>query len=133
MIGIVLASHGKLAKEMLRSAEMIMGPQENIIALSLEPEDDPMKLRENIKESIKKVSGDEGSIVLVDLMGGSPSNAAAYVAREGIPVITGMNLSILLELIGMRSRMVDDLIPNIIEAGKEGIIDIRKIFRGLNQ
>ncbi|WP_432666977.1 PTS sugar transporter subunit IIA [Wukongibacter baidiensis] len=132
MIGIVLASHGRLAKEMLNSAEMIMGPQENIIALALEPNDDPMKLKESIKESVEKVTGDEGVIVLVDLMGGSPSNAAAYVAKEGIPVITGMNLSILLELIGMRYSMTDELIQNIIEAGKEGIIDIREIFRGLN-
>ncbi len=127
-----MASHGRLAKEMLNSAEMIMGPQENIIALALEPNDDPMKLKESIKESVEKVTGDEGVIVLVDLMGGSPSNAAAYVAKEGIPVITGMNLSILLELIGMRYSMTDELIQNIIEAGKEGIIDIREIFRGLN-
>lgn len=133
MIGIVLASHGKLAEEMLKSAEMIMGPQKNIIALALEPNDDPMKLKESIKESVEKVTGDEGAIVLVDLMGGSPSNAAAYMAKGGIPVITGMNLSILLELIGMRYNTSDGLVENIIEAGKEGIIDIRKIFRGLNE
>ncbi|WP_432403961.1 PTS sugar transporter subunit IIA [Wukongibacter sp. M2B1] len=132
MVGVVLASHGKLAEEMLKSVEMIMGPQENIIALALEPEDDPMELKERIKESVEKVKGDNGAIVLVDLMGGSPSNAAAYVAREGIPVITGMNLSILLELIGMCDKLTDELVLNIIEAGKEGIIDMREIFRGLN-
>lgn len=132
MVGVVLASHGKLAEEMLKSVEMIMGPQENIIALALEPEDDPMELKERIKESVEKVKGDNGAIVLVDLMGGSPSNAAAYVAREGIPVITGMNLSILLELIGMRDKLTDELVLNIMEAGKEGIIDMREIFRGLN-
>lgn len=132
MIGIVLVSHGELAKEMLKSAEMIMGPQENIITLALEPKDDPMELKESIKESVERVRGDGGAIVLVDLMGGSPSNAAAYVAKEGVPVITGMNLSILLELIGMRCKIADELIENIIEAGKEGIIDIREIFRGLN-
>ncbi|MTI65521.1 MAG: PTS sugar transporter subunit IIA [Firmicutes bacterium] len=128
MLGIVLVSHGKLAKEMLKSAEMIVGPQENIVTLALEANDDPMNLKETIKKSVKEVKGKEGAIILVDLMGGSPSNASAYVAKEGIPVITGMNLSILLELIGMRYSLVDEVVEHIIQIGKEGIIDIRKIF-----
>lgn len=129
MVGIVLVSHGKLSKEMLNSAEMIMGPQENIIALTLEPNDNPMVLSETIKESVRKVSSDEGTIILVDLMGGSPSNAAAYIAKEGVPVITGMNLPILLELIGMRFSPADELVEHIMQSGKEGIMDVRKIFK----
>lgn len=128
MVGIVLVSHGRFAVELLRSVEMIMGEQENIIALDLEPDDDPMKLSETLKLSIEKVKGNEGAIALVDLMGGSPSNAAAYIAKEGIPVITGMNLPMLLELIAMRYSPVDELVDEIIQTGKEGIIDIRKVF-----
>lgn len=128
-----MVSHGKFAKELLNSVEMIMGKQDNIIALGLEASDDPMKLSEIIRESVEKVNGNEGAIVLVDLMGGSPSNAASYIAKEGIPVITGMNLPILLELITMRYRPVEEFIDQIIQIGKDGIIDIRRVFEEVNK
>lgn len=129
MIGIVLVSHGKFAKELLNSVEMIMGPQDKIIALALEPDDDPMKLSELIKASVVEVEGEEGAICLVDLMGGSPSNAAAYMAKEGVPVITGMNLPMLLELITIRDNPSQKLVDEIIQTGRDGIIDIRKVFK----
>lgn len=129
MIGIVLASHGKFAKELLNSVEMIMGPQDKIIALALDPDDDPMKLSELIKASVVEVEGEGGAICLVDLMGGSPSNAAAYMAKEGMPVITGMNLPMLLELITIRDNPSQKLVDEIIQTGRDGIIDIRKVFK----
>lgn len=133
LVGIVMVSHGKFAKELLNSVEMIMGKQDNIIALALEASDDPMKLSKSIRESVEKVNGNEGAIVLVDLMGGSPSNAAAYIAKEGFPVITGMNLPILLELITMRYRPIEEFIDQIIQIGKDGIIDIRRVFEEVNK
>lgn len=128
MVGIVLASHGGMAKGMLESAEMIMGEQEQIRALALNPQDDPLSLSEKMKEAAKAVDTGDGVILLVDLMGGSPSNASAYLAQEGIPVITGMSLPMLLELLGMRFDFSESLITHVMEAGKSGIMDIRTIL-----
>ena len=68
MVGIVLASHGGMAKGMLESAEMIMGEQEQIQALALNPQDDPLSLSEKMKEAAKAVDTGDGVILLVDLM-----------------------------------------------------------------
>ena len=130
MIGIILASHGKFTKELLNSAQMIMGPQENIIALALEPNDDPQALKDKIYEASKKIDLGDGVIILVDFMGGSPGNAAAYLAKDGYPVITGVNLPMLLELIAMQNMDIEEAVSHIIHSGKESIEDLRKLLRG---
>jgi PTS system mannose-specific IIA component len=130
MIGIILASHGQLAKELLKSSQMIMGKQDNIIALALEPDDDPFALKDKIYEACKEIDDGDGVIVLVDLMGGSPGNAAAYVAMEGYPVITGVNLPMLLELIAMRNLEIEEAVNHIIITSKESINDLRNLLRG---
>lgn len=130
MIGIILASHGQLAIELLNSAQMIMGKQDNIIALALEPEDNPHGLKDKIYEACKKVDKGHGVIILVDLMGGTPGNAAAYVAMEGYPVITGVNLPMLLELIAMRNLDMEEAVNHIVLTAKESINDLRILMRG---
>jgi PTS system mannose-specific IIA component len=129
MIGIVLASHGQLVKELLKSSEMIMGIQDNIIAITLEPDEDPFVLKDKIYEACKEIDDSDGVIVLVDLMGGSPGNAAAYVAMDGYPVITGVNLPMLLELIAMRNLEIEEVVNHIMIKGKESINDLRNLLR----
>lgn len=130
MIGIILASHGKFAKELLNSAEMIMGRQENIIALALEPDDDPLMLKDKMYKACKKIDLGDGVIILIDFMGGSPGNAAAYLAKDGYPIITGVNLPMLMELIAMRNVNIEEAVTHIINCSKESIEDLRKLLRG---
>ena len=40
MIGMVLVSHGRVAAEMVRALEHIVGPQANVAAICIEPDDD---------------------------------------------------------------------------------------------
>ena len=48
MIGIVLVSHGNLANEFAKTLEHIVGPQENLITVSLFPDDDMEVKRKEI-------------------------------------------------------------------------------------
>jgi PTS system mannose-specific IIA component len=59
---------------------------------------------------------------MVDLFGGTPSNRSIYVLSDKVKVITGMNFTMLLELLGARMGefTVDD-VPRLIETGKDGI------------
>ena len=82
MIGVVLVSHANIAKEMLYVIQHIVGPQQNIIAISIFPEDDMEKKRQEILESVKKVDSGKGVIVLTDMFGGTPSNLAISVMEK---------------------------------------------------
>ena len=53
MIGIVVVSHGRLAQELVRAAEHVVGPQDAFEALSIEVEDDIDQRRDEIRDTVK--------------------------------------------------------------------------------
>ena len=52
MIGIVIVSHANIAKEMLGVIEHIVGPQDQLIAISIFPKDDMEKKRQEGNHNI---------------------------------------------------------------------------------
>jgi len=128
MLGIVLISHGGMAEGMVDSAKLFFGDTiEQLAFVSLKMEDNPDDFQVSLTEAIKEVDTGEGVIVLADLLGGTPSNRAAYVASENVQVITGMNLTIFLELLGLRlSGAVD--VNKLIETGQSGIVSLNNLL-----
>lgn len=125
MVGIVIVSHGPLAEGLKGAAEMIVGPQERFRAIGMDPAADLDRLRGEIEAVVAEVAGADGALVLVDMMGGSPSNASAYLAVSGTPVICGVNLPMLLEMLTTReSTTVSELAELALQAGKESILNL---------
>jgi len=125
MIGILVVTHGNLGKEIIKSAELIMGKQGNIDNISLNLGDDIDSLQNKIKNKLKNLFSDESEvIVLTDLYGGSPSNAVLYSLKDlNFQAISGVNLPLLLELLNQRmvEKNINNIIDNIINAGVTGI------------
>ncbi len=123
MIGVVLVSHANIAKEMLYVIQHIVGPQQNIIAISIFPEDDMEKKRQEILESVKKVDSGKGVIVLTDMFGGTPSNLAISVMeKEKIEVVAGVNLPMLIKMMSIRGKKsIKELIKISQESGRKYI------------
>jgi len=127
LIGIVLVSHGPLAEGLKGAAEMIVGPQERFLAIGMDPAADLDRLREQIEAAAADASaGDKTEVlVLVDLMGGSPANASAYLATNGTVVLCGANLPMLLEVLMAReSASVQELTEIALQAAKDGVINL---------
>ena len=103
MIGIIIVTHGNLALELKSSMEHILGIQKNIEIISIKPDDDLDIKKSDLEESIKKVTKDSGTIILTDMFGGTPSNLAISFLKIGkIEIISGVNLPMLVKLIGSR-------------------------------
>ncbi len=125
MIGIVVVSHGPLAQGLIGAAEMIVGSQAQLRAVAMGPAADVEHLRADIEAAVQAVGGPDGTLVLVDLLGGSPSNASAYLAVAGTPVICGVNLPMLLELLMAREASTPKaLADQALQAGRDNIIDL---------
>ena len=125
VVGIVIVSHGPLAEGLKGAAEMIVGPQERCRALGMDPAADLDRLRGEIEAAVAEVAGAEEALVLVDMMGGSPSNASAYLAVGGTPVICGVNLPMLLEVLVMReSSTASALVEVALQTGKESVLNL---------
>ena len=103
MIGMVLVTHGSLAKEFRAALEHVVGPQTQIETISIGPDDDMDQRRRDILAAIRGVDKGAGVVVLTDMFGGTPSNLAIS-AMEGakIDVIAGINLPMLIKLASIR-------------------------------
>src|SRR3546814_7934614 len=90
MIGLVLVTHGFLAKEFGIAMEHVVGPQKAIETVCIGPEDDMEVRRADIATAVDQVNDGSGVILLTDLFGGTPSNLAISLLKAGeIEVIAG--------------------------------------------
>ena len=52
MIGVVLVTHGQLARNFRETLEHVVGPQKQIEAVSIDPNDDMEQRRKDIIEAV---------------------------------------------------------------------------------
>lgn len=105
MIGLVLVTHGAMAAEFLSAMQYVVGPQKQVEAVGIFPNDDIQKRRLEIQEKVQKVDAGNGVIVLTDMFGGTPSNLAiSLMEKENIEVLAGLNLPMLIKLSNMRQN-----------------------------
>ncbi|HFA60340.1 MAG TPA: PTS sugar transporter subunit IIA [Rhodospirillales bacterium] len=117
MIGLVLVTHGGLAREFVAALEHVVGPQEAVRTVCIAPEEDVGRCREAIIEAVRAVDRGAGVVILTDMFGGTPSNLALSVMdRPGIEVIAGVNLPMLVKLASVRKNQPLDA---AVEAAQE--------------
>ncbi|GAB5458655.1 MAG: PTS sugar transporter subunit IIA [Henriciella sp.] len=123
MIGIVVVSHGKLASELVRAAEHVVGAQPAFRAISIEVEDDIEERRDQIRDTVKACDKGKGVIILTDMFGGTPSNLAlANIAHGKVDVVGGVNLPMLIHLVQIRSDMtLQEAVEATCDAGQRYI------------
>jgi PTS system mannose-specific IIA component len=106
MIGVVVVTHGHLADEFIAAAEHVLGPQRQMRAVAIGPDDDIEARRADILDAVRSVDDGAGVVILTDMFGGTPSNLAISVISAGrIEVIAGVNLPMLIKLATERSRL----------------------------
>ncbi|MCI0573273.1 MAG: PTS mannose transporter subunit IID, partial [Myxococcaceae bacterium] len=67
MVGLVVASHGRLAEELVATAEQIVGKLPSVATCSIEPGSPPEAIRERVRVAVESVEEGDGVIVLADL------------------------------------------------------------------
>jgi PTS system mannose-specific IIA component len=107
MVGLVVATHGLLAEELLRTAAGIVGPLERCEAISIGAGTSMEDARAQLGDAIRRVDDGHGVLVLTDMFGGTPANLALTFLDDKIEVITGVNLPMILRL--ATSRSADDV------------------------
>jgi PTS system mannose-specific IIA component len=97
----------------------------------LAPEDNPELFDERIREAVAEIDDGSGVIAMVDLLGGTPSNRSMFVLNDRMQVITGMNFTMLLELMGRRFSAEDISeidIEELMQIGRTGIANLNKLM-----
>ena len=132
MIGIVLVTHGSLAEAFVAAAEHVIGKQQAIRAVSIAPDDDMERRREDILSAVNAVDNGAGVIVLTDMFGGTPSNLAISMLSQGrVEVLAGINLPMLIKLLRVRdTKPLATAVTLAQEAGRKYINVASQLLAG---
>ena|SRR5438045_3054300 len=122
MIGVVIASHGKLAEELLKTAESVVGELAQVRTVNVVASDP--EVRHKVADAIRAVDGGEGVVLLTDLLGGSPTQLClSFLNERRVEVVTGVNLPMVLKLVSSRAagKPIAQLARELAEAGRNSI------------
>lgn len=112
---------------MKSSVEMIVGECDNIHTVCLAPQDGKEDLDRKLADVDEKLGDEKDVLVLADLMGGSPCNAALerYLGSEHVQVVSGMNLAMVI-------TATEDP-ASVIAAGHDAIHDVKARANGTEE
>jgi len=124
-IAIVIGTHGWAAEQLLKTAEMLLGEQENVGWIDFVPGENAETLIEKYQAQLAKLDTTKGVLFLVDTWGGSPFNAASRIVldKENYDVIAGVNIPMLVETLMARDDNPSfvELVGIAVETGREGV------------
>lgn len=121
MYEVLVVSHSTLAKGFNEAVNMILGSEINYLGL----DDDGVEVfHKRLKEKIEAIKEKNKKVlILADLFGGTPFNKSLYEASLDIDVkvISGINLSMLIEAIMREKSDIDEVALEIVESTKDSI------------
>lgn len=132
-LAVILASHGQFAVEALKAAEMIVGQQENCATLSVTDDKNLATCMEELSGTCAKLNTAAGLLVLVDMYGGTPCNAASALVltvqgEMEIELLSGFNLPMLLELFSNRQMAAAEMKSYLQEVYPLCFKDVKEVL-----
>jgi len=132
MIGLVLVTHGRLACEFRAALEHVVGSQQQIETIMIDPDDDMERRRGDIMDAVYRVDSGDGVVVLTDMFGGTPSNLAiSCMNGRKVEVVAGINLPMLIKLASVRDELpLSDAVVQAQDAGRKYISVASRVLAG---
>jgi len=131
MVGVLVVTHGNLARELVQAASRIVGEVKEIEAVAIDWDDEVSAAGNAIREAIKGMDQGQGVLILTDMFGGTPTHISLSFLTEGrVEIITGVNLPMLIKFSNLRER--DDLrtvAENIKDQGQKSIYIASDVFK----
>ena len=104
LVGVVIVTNGNLAVELLSCLEHIVGRQDGIVAVSIEPDHDRKRKQEEICHALDDVDCGKGVVVVTDIYGSSPANLSLNACQSrDFTVLSGVNVPMLIKLVQSRA------------------------------
>lgn len=105
MIHFILCGHGSYGSSLKESMSMLLPELEKISTIDFKKDMNQSELTEDIK-SLLDIIGDQPTLIICDMVGGSPfkTSAVEILERKNKAVIGGLNLTAVLEIYFDRER-----------------------------
>lgn len=125
---ILLLTHGGWGMSLVEGIQMILGSMSYVHEIPLLPTDTLSEYMDKVQAYVSSISLD--SLIIVDLMGGTPSNVAAVIGNQtGMKVFTGLNAPMLLE--ACVELQGDGTLDSdaVLSAGQSACVDLLSAIR----
>jgi len=132
MIGVLIVTHGGFGDALLKTLQMIAGETEGIHSVPLLSSDSGENLRLKIEKALDQLDPQgRGTLILVDMLGGTPFNVSIQLATErNVKVITGVNLPMMIKVISHREDdNLEAFCLDIQQTTREGIVTSVELFK----
>jgi PTS system mannose-specific IIA component len=126
MAGILIIAHAPLASALRDCATHVYcGQPQRVEAIDVLPDTEPAVVLETARRALQAVSGDNGVLILTDIVGATPSNIASRLADPGrVRVLAGVNLPMLVRAICYRADSLDQLAVKALAGGAQGVLQL---------
>jgi len=123
VIGLVLITHGRLGRELINAAEIILGRIDKVECISIEPNLEPESLHRMLVKAMDKVNHGSGVLILTDMFGGTPNNISlAFLEQDKVEVVTGVNLPMVIKAATAREgKGLAELARLVGDSGRDSI------------
>ncbi|MBI1950355.1 MAG: PTS sugar transporter subunit IIA [Acidobacteria bacterium] len=120
--GVLVVTHGGLAFELVRALERIVGKVAGLKALTIGWDDDLPAARRAVEEAIAEIDPGGGVLIMTDMFGGTATNVTLAFLREGIEIVTGVNLPMLIKFANIQDKCgLQEAAVRIKEQGQRSI------------
>ena len=129
MVGIVVATHGDIGKALVETAtEMVGFTAPQLVAVSLPADVDRATGWSTLINAVDAVNKEAGTLILVDMFGGTPSTLAlSILAEREVEVLTGVNLAMVLRTILKREHnTLPQLASDVLAYGQRNVTSSAK-------
>jgi len=104
VVGLLIVTHANLAGELLKAAEMIVGPVKCSRGVAVSREESVEQIARAVCEACEEVAADgDGVIIMTDMFGGTPTNLSLpLLEKYQAEIVAGVNLPMVLKFINNR-------------------------------
>lgn len=130
MVGLLFITHCGIGKEIIKAAELILGPLELADSLAIESLLDTEQLIASVREKIGSLDHGDGVLILTDMFGGTPCNISIpFLEQENVEVVTGVSLPMVVAIAKKRGAMpVKELAKEAVSVAREKTYVVRDLL-----
>ncbi|HEX9844652.1 MAG TPA: PTS sugar transporter subunit IIA [bacterium] len=122
-IGIIVATHGRLAECLVETAELLLQRPCRLTPFTFLADEEPQAASRKLQALAKRCDQGAGVIILADLFGGTPGNLALSLLDDAaLEVVTGVNLPMVLAADGLNPQLsLEEATAALEQAGRSAI------------
>ncbi|MGD8998820.1 MAG: PTS fructose transporter subunit IIA [Granulosicoccaceae bacterium] len=121
-VSLLIITHNTIGQALADVATTMLGScPMPVDVLQVNSSDDPEKLISQARELL--ANHPEGTLILTDMYGSTPSNIACKLARQqDVRIVGGVNLPMLVRVLNYPRLDLDELVQKAVSGGRDGVV-----------